>query len=146
MWQKKIKPKIQKIIASPKTFMVLALIVFIALIFPLSKNIGRRYRINQEIKGLEQEIKDTENKNTELQKLIEYLNSDQFVEEQARLNLGLKKPGEEVVVVKGVAGSPQLASEDSEKDEGVFNIPGLEKAREKEVINNPERWFYYFAK
>jgi cell division protein FtsB len=145
MWRRKLKIKLSSIIFSAKTFFVLVLALFILLLIPLSKNISARFRINQEIKGLEAEIASTQNKNNDLNKLITYLNSDQFVEQQARENLNLKKEGEEVVVLRGLNGTEDPAKQPApEADKSVFSVPGLEKAEAKAEVSNPQKWINYF--
>lgn len=148
MWRRKIKTKISGLIFNTKTFFLVTLVIFVLLMIPLSKNVASRYRINQEIKGLEMEIANTQNKNQDLNKLITYLNSDQFVEQQARENLNLKKEGEEVVVLRGLneeTGKEKQADTATPlADKSVFSVPGLEKAQARTEISNPQKWFNYF--
>lgn len=139
MWRRKLKIKINEVLGSPKTFFLGATIVLVLLAFPLWKNLTERYRISAEISDLEAQIGKTENKNLELQKLIDYLGSDEFVEEQARESLGLKKSNEQVYVVKGLPDTKQVV-----KDNSVFLVPGLEKAQQKAEVSNPGRWIKYF--
>ena len=76
---------------------------FVILIFignSLSRNFDQHYIINEEIEDLEKEIEKTRNKNINLEKMIGYLESDQFTQEQARVNFGLKEEGESVAVIK----------------------------------------------
>lgn len=142
-----INSKFRSTLDSPKTFFVVFLLILIALSVPLIKNIGNRRRINLEIKNLEAEIELTDNKNNDLNKLIAYLESDQYLEEQARLNMGLKKDGEEVVVLKGLnkADGKQLAS-DSTAGDSPFSIPGLEQNLKSNIDSNPAKWLRYFTK
>ena len=123
---------ISKIISSQIFLAFLGLILIILISIPLAKNLSKRYYINQEIKDIEQEIITLESKNKDLGKLISYLESDQFVEEQARLNLGLKKEGEEVVVIKEVE---ELIAIKSVND----NLEDIDIE-----ATNPERWLSYF--
>lgn len=60
---------------------------------------SRSHQINQEIVSLERELDVTQQKNTELHELITYLNSQAYIEEKARRDLGLKQEGERVVVI-----------------------------------------------
>ena len=122
--------KITKLFYSPKFITLVGFIILILISIPLAKNISKRYVVNQEVMDLEQEISDLESKNKDFKIFVSYLESDQFVEEQARLKLGLKKPGEEVIVLKEdlTASSSQtnLANNDNQ------NIP------------NYLKWWNYF--
>lgn len=81
-------------------------VFFIGLIFlsmilvPLLKNYAKQRAVANEIKDIQKEIADFESKNKDLSAMLDYLESNESLEEQARLNLGLKKPGEKVVVVQ----------------------------------------------
>ena len=77
------------------------------------------------------------------------MNSDQFIEEQARENLNLKKDGEEVVVMRGLNGDAVGATANGgdnsdSADKSVFSVPGLEKAEARAEISNPKKWIKYF--
>lgn len=127
----KIKQKTKKFFYSPKFIALLGLIILILIGFPLAKNISKRYAVDQEIKELELEIKSLESQNKDMKNFIGYLESDQFLEEQARLKFGLKKPGEEVVVIK-----EDLISSLNQTDESATEAD----------ISNQKRWFTYFFK
>ncbi len=111
------------------------LLVLALISMPLAKNYNRRKSIDKQIAAIEEEIKKTENKNTDLQKLIDYFRSDQFVEEQARLNLNMKKPGESVAIV-----SPDDSIAASRQTSGSGTGPAEPAAA------NPHRWLKYFFK
>lgn len=121
---------ISKLFFSPfsLTFIGLGILIFSGM--ALFEQLNQRYAVNQEKINLEKEIKAMEAKNKDLSRLVGYLQSDDFVESQARLNFGLKKPGEGVVVV----------TKNDKKDK-----------LEKDLIitenkNNPQRWADYFFK
>ena len=122
--------KITKLFYSPKFITLVGFIVLILVSIPLAKNISRRYLVDQEIMDLEQEITDLESKNKDFKDFVSYLESDQFVEEQARLKLGLKKPGEEVVVLK--ANLNASSSLLNLTDDNNLNI------------SHPQKWWNYF--
>ncbi len=146
MIRRRISEKIAQIISSPRTFFVGSLVVLILLVLPLSRNIKERFGINREIDELEMQISKTQNKNMDLQKLIGYLGSDEYVEEQARENLGMMKSGEKVVVIKGLPEKEKSNVSEEKSSNAVFIVPGLEKAQAKETVSNPERWLAYFFK
>lgn len=142
-----INNRLISVMDSPKTFFVVFLLILIALSVPLVKNIGNRRRINQEIKSLEAEIKLTDSKNNDLNKLISYLESDQYLEEQARLNMGLKKDGEEVVVLKGLNKTEENGTEGKlAAADSPYSIPGLANENQKNIDSNPAKWVRYFIK
>lgn len=127
---------------SQKGLALVGLVILILVFFPLAKNIKQRQKIDKEIQELEAEIKSIENKNSGLKEMIEYLESDRFLEEQARLNFGLKKSGENVAVVelegeKGSASSAELSNQP------IFDTAGIRKQKQTE-LNNPARWWSYF--
>lgn len=130
----KKKPNIFiRIFFNPKVFALGLLALLVAISIPISKNISKRYTIDQEIKDLEKEIEELEAGNRNLKKMIDYLESDQFAEEQARLKLGLKKPGEEVVVI------------DEEEHNGPASNGGeVTGGEENDDFSNPVLWWRYF--
>jgi len=133
----------EKIFFNQKFLALLGLIIIILISFPFVKNTLKQYRINKEIDELKQEISDLENKNVDLKNFVSYLESDQFAEEQARLNLGLKKPGEEVMVIKTENDKTSTSASTSAT---MFNISGYGKAKPEVKQSNPEKWFNYFLK
>lgn len=121
---------------NPKVISVLGLAVIILLSFPLTENISKRNRIEDEVTQLKNEIETLESQNKNLDNLIGYLESDEFVEEQARLNLGLKKPGEKIVVIKDEG---RVAGASDKKEEDRENSLSDKKS-------NPKKWWNYFFK
>ena len=96
------------------TCLGLGLLVLVAV--PLLKNYAKQRAVNNEVEGIKKEIADFESKNKDLSEMLQYLQSKDSLEEQARLNLGLKKPGEKVVVISesSIASSSATSSEDVE--------------------------------
>jgi cell division protein FtsB len=87
-------------LVNPRTFAIIALVFLLLIFLPLAKNYSRKRLVEQEIAGIQKEIDDFEAKNRDLKEMIDYLQSDQSLEEQARLNMGLKRPGEIVAVIQ----------------------------------------------
>lgn len=120
---------------------LLGLIAIILISLPFAKNTFKQYRIDKEISELKEEIGALENKNVDLKNFVAYLESDQFAEEQARLNLGLKKPGEELTVIKM---APGQALTGTSSGRTIFNITGYEKPAPQVRKSNPRKWLNYF--
>ncbi len=130
MWKERKKKNILSIFLSSPLFLSLVLLGLLAVIvFPLYKNMSSRYRIDGEINDLKKEITLLETSNQDLKKLLSYLQSDQFAEEEARLNFGMKKEGEEVVVIKE---DDTLSIVNSVTDDTEIDMP------------NPAKWLKYF--
>ncbi|MBN2884593.1 septum formation initiator family protein [Patescibacteria group bacterium] len=85
--------------AGPKVFAIIALVFLLLILIPLAKDYSRKRIIEEEIIDIQNEISDFESKNKDLKEMIDYFQSDASLEEQARLNLGLKMPGETVIVI-----------------------------------------------
>lgn len=133
----------EKIFFNQKILALVGLIAIVLISFPFAKNAFKQYRINKEINELKKEISDLQNKNVDLKNFVAYLESDQFAEEQARLNLGLKKPGEELTVIKSAAGDTAAGTSSGAT---IFNIPGYKKIKPEAKRPNPVKWLNYFFK
>ncbi|MFA6106899.1 MAG: septum formation initiator family protein [Patescibacteria group bacterium] len=121
---------------------VLGVSILTLLSFPLAKNLSQRHRIDEEVEKMREEISRIEEKNSGLKELASYLESDQFIEGEARLKLSLKKNGEEVIGIKS-----SVPETEKEKEPGsVYNMPGLNNLPPEKPKTNPEKWFKYFFK
>ncbi len=90
-------------LANPRILAIIGLLFLLLILIPLAKSYSRKRMIENEIAGIQQEINDFEAKNKDLKEMISYLQSDASLEEQARLNMGLKRPGETVAVIQDKA-------------------------------------------
>ena len=125
----------KKIFFSQGFLSLVGLIIIISISFPFAKNAIKQYKINQEINNLKKDIAGLQDKNSDLKKVFANLNSDQFAEEQARLNFNLKKSGEELVVIKNSEGLNSTSS-----------AAGDNQKKVAEQLSNPQKWFNYFFK
>lgn len=131
----------KKIFFNQKFLSLVGLTVIILISFPLVKNAAKQHRINKEIGDFRKEIASLENKNIDLRNFISYLESDQFAEEQARLNLNLKKSGEELAVIKiGDNGQARASSS------GGLTFAASGKEESPRELSNPRKWLNYFFK
>lgn len=88
----------------------------------------RSRQIDREIGALQQEAERLRIRNFEIARLQSSLDSREFLERQARLKLGLRKDGEQVVVLRKT----------EEPEPAVLPEP-------RETWSNPKKWFMYFA-
>ncbi len=119
------------------TLVLIGLLVLIS--FPLSKNWRQKRSIDQEIKSLELQAKELEGKNNNLKNVLDYMQSDQFVEKEARTKLNYKKAGESVVVIEGRPGETPVT------ETSPFEIPPEPpKTKELPATVNFNKWLDYF--
>ncbi len=93
------QPFWQRFLMSQRFLAMVFLLILVAIAFPLVRSFSQRKMIEKEIAEMKRDNEIYRNKSQELKAMIDYLQSDASLEEQARLNLGLKKPDELVVVV-----------------------------------------------
>jgi len=122
------------------TIILLGMLVLLS--FPLTRNWRQRRAIDKEIKGLETQVNDLEHKNSNLKTVIDYMQSDQFVEEEARTKLNYKKPGESVAVVENRPGEIVVPSAS-----GIFDLPPEPPAQATPTsVAHANKWLDYFFK
>jgi cell division protein FtsL len=121
----------------------IGLAVIIAISVPLARNMSKQYEINQEIEKLQAEIDRLDTRNDDLQELIGYLKTDQYIDERARQGLNFKRPGEQVIVIKqGDAATSSLSRETT--GQYIYDVPDGAPAEESYLSRNPARWWNYF--
>ena len=109
---------------------VLAVLCGVILMFGigLARSYYQEYQIRKEITRLRTSLQTLEQKKLASRSLLSYVMSADFVEEKARTELNMKKPGEHAVVVDqpaGIGTAPPAASSGQRK-------------------SNPLQWWYYF--
>lgn len=114
-------------VITSRIFLGVAVLALGAIGYGLGKSIVRRVEIEHEVASLQHDINQLQSKNDELQRLINYFSTPEYKEREARLRLGLQKPGENVVIIPGLEGSA-----------------GGEAAAQPVELPNWRRWFNYF--
>jgi cell division protein FtsB len=121
-----------------KIWMSLFLVVVLGLLLSAQFNVlNKTSAIDDEINALKTEAARAQAQNSGFKKMVQYLQSNQFVEEQAKLKMGLKQEGEKVVVVTTSSNSPAVVN-DSEPvvSDDISETVGLQERW--------QRWFDYF--
>jgi len=114
-----------------KLFLLIAIPIAFFAIFGYIRAYYRDYQVNQEIASLEKQISDLKEKKLESLEILDYVMSKNFVEEKARTELNLKKPGERVAIV-------DRRETESQTEKQKIDI------EESRNITNPKKWWYYF--
>ncbi|MFH1187329.1 MAG: septum formation initiator family protein [bacterium] len=113
--------------------------IFFIIIFSIgiSNRIARKNQINKETKQLQDEIDKLTENGKELNELLAYLNSNDFLEEEARTKLGLKKDGEQIVIINN--------NGSKSGDNKITNSsPRIYRSAEPAQKSNPRKWRDYF--
>jgi cell division protein FtsB len=106
-------------------------VLLLALIsIPVYDRFKKQRVLSGEVGNLQSEVKKMEDRNQELEKMITYLESDEFIEVEARNKLNYKKEGEEMVIIKN---SQELS--DNDELGGLVNI---------KKSNLAKKWYRYF--
>ncbi|MFA5076383.1 MAG: septum formation initiator family protein [Patescibacteria group bacterium] len=103
-----------------------AILVFLAI--SLSRELSRRYYLESQVKSLKNEIVNLESQNQEFSQLVDYFQTQGFTEREARLKMGLKKPGEQVIII----------------NEPGYTAGSAQDNLDIEGLANPQKWWYYF--
>lgn len=118
-------------------FVIMSLVLFFAVSVSSVRETYREWKFDQELKRMQNEIEQLEGRKLELAELLNRLDSPDAVDKEARTRLGLKKPGERVIILKGFDGASSTWS-----DEGISLGPVSSST--KDVRTNPQQWFDYF--
>ncbi len=115
-----------------RLFLVTALVMSLTLAFFYARAYYQDFRLKQEINRLQEEVQLLEKKKLESLDILQYVMSDEFVEDKARTELHMKKPGEKVIVVQGERRAAETSA-GKEEEAG-------------QTIGNPLKWWYYFLR
>jgi len=99
----------------------------------LAREMLRSRQIDREIDQLKSESEFLRAKNFEIANLTASLDDEEFLEREARTKLGLKKAGEDVIVLKKDGASS-----------GIRRVVGVD-AETAEDWTTAKRWWMYFA-
>ncbi len=91
---------------------IIVVIVALSLIIDFGRKAAINYRIQREVKRLEQEIAAAQQEQQRLLALKAYVQTDEYVEKAAREELRWSRPGETAIIVKPIvrqAASPAQA-------------------------------------
>lgn len=102
------------------------------------REVYRRHRVDSEVKKLTSEVQSLEEKHVRLSELLAYLESSEAIDRDARLRLGMQKPGERVYVLD----NDLWRDASPETSDAATTTSAVAFAEEQ--ASNPVRWFHYF--
>lgn len=117
-----------------KRVMALNIALFVLVAWGFSGELLRNRDMQTEVDRLQAQADELAAKNSELAELGKRMSDPQELERQARLKLNLRKPGEEVVVIKGVGGA------DAQATPAADVVPAVKE----QPKSNLEKWWHYF--
>ncbi len=137
-------PFIQRLIRS-RYLIVVNVLVIIFLGLSLSREVIRSRAIDAEIADLQARADSLTVDTQAMLELQTAMQTESFIEREARLKLGLKKPGETVVVLRDEQDQTLSAEEDSTDPLHYVIDPTTGESGQSEAdIGNPTKWWYYF--
>ncbi len=90
----------------PKDQVIKPVVIVVLMLFLIVLTVGfvrdfyRKQRVEKQLTALQTEITSLERSNKELKEFFTYLESESFIEAEAKTKMNLKKPGEHVVAVQ----------------------------------------------
>ncbi len=131
--------------SNKKQTIIFVVLAVLSVLFVLGsiKEVLSRYQVEKQIKDLEQEISDLEEENRQIGDDLSSWSSSNQLEKEARLKLGLQKPGEKVVVVlrDEEKADDYAESGDTEID---YQKKGNSVVATRKTEFNPWNWWQYF--
>ena len=130
------------IIREPKVaIVVIAGALTIIFLIAIVREMLQGHQVRTQVRRLRDEVAAEEQRQHDLQDLLTYLQSPTFQERQARLELGLKKEGERVLIVP-----PSTNTSPTTDTETVPGDTAQTKTTPATPTTNPGRWLQYFFK
>lgn len=124
-----------------RLLLVVNLLVVVFLGMSLGREVVRSRAISGEIAQLQDQANKLATRNIDLSELKTAMQTEVFIEREARLKLGMKKPGETVVVIQDEA-SPAQQDENQDPNDPLGLVG--ENAEGNVAVANPTKWWYYF--
>lgn len=101
----------------------------------------REWKVDQEIEGLRTQVEQLEGKRLSLVDTLARLNSDETLDREARLRLGMRKPGERVIILEGMEQKRSMVWQD---ELSAASATSSALSLEHNHSSNPRKWMAYF--
>ena len=119
-------------------------ILILLIAFSFGREVIRRRSVDQEIRSLQQQSASLQAQNNTISNLRSAVQTESFIEREARLKLDLKKPGERLLIIKGLDESDKK-EQTNDKSSTVDSFGSAsDLAETKKTLANSTKWWYYF--
>ena len=118
-----------------KVFLLFAFLLTLAFAFGFARAYFKDYAFREEVKNLEEELARLEKKKIESLELLTYVSSTGYLEDAARLELNMKRPGERVLFIESSTEAEDMGIRTSKSPTGGNG----------QELSNPVKWWYYFT-
>jgi len=125
-----------------RLLLVANMVVLVLLSLSFGREFVRNFEIQKEIERLQTQEEELAARNLQITKLNTAFQTESFIEREARLKLGMKKPGENVVVIQQPAVGGEPSDEEEEKDP--LNLLAEEEDPYRNLANSTKWWYYFF--
>jgi len=115
-------------------FFMAGLTVLVLIGISLGKETYRKRQVQKEIEGLQEEIKQLDQENSELNNLIAYFSTQEFQEKEAREKLNLQKDNEQMVILR------KETSGNKTEQSGQSDTPAVQE----DFSPNWQKWLKHF--
>ncbi|NCN07428.1 hypothetical protein GW933_01915 [Candidatus Falkowbacteria bacterium] len=139
---RRYKKIIKQYFSRSRVIIVVCIVVTVFLSINLIKEVVNRHQIDEKIKQYRVDVDRLEKENSEISQLIDSWTTSRQLEKEARLKFGLRKPGENVVLV---VRDNNLNNNTIDQNSEVLG--GVVVSRDN--INDPNYkkwWLYFFEK
>lgn len=116
---------------SSRWFLLALLTASLLTSFAYGRAYYQDYQVRQEIERLQNEVKKMETKKLETIEILKYVKSPDFIEEKARTELNLIKPGEQVALIH-------------DADKSAVNSNEQTAPIRQKPASNPAKWWKLF--
>jgi len=136
---RKYKKTVNKYFSNSRLVIFVCVILAVFLGISLVKEVVNRHQIDEKIKQYKIDVTKLEKENDEIAELIDSWTTSKQLEKEARLKFGLKKPGENVVLItRNNQINNNVISDDAE------DLGGVVVANLNNYDPNYKKWWSYF--
>lgn len=126
-------------------FYIVNVLLILIVVISFTREMIHSHDIAMQIQALQKQSQTLQTQHLAISDLKNAVQTELFAEKEARLKLGLKKPGESLIILKNEKASGTITASD-QKSGSVGETP--QQIEQKNVapkpLANSTRWWYYF--